>query len=1616
MAVFIREIRNNAGATATVEHKARPSDTDGNLGIFPAGVSKQVNIEIPWCGNTGEFDARRIRIDVAGGGSFAVWQYRVDARDRVRVSTNIAWSPDAEVIGGVAATGVLEDLALSNERMLVINDFTLWLVPYGIATTIATMTTKARDDGYRLCGVPADRRMPSIPRKSAVSFSMPGISSDAFDRGQTGARFLSRDSGQRREFTLDQQGVVRFQPPVVIKGQSFDTIGSAISHAEKRTGLLITVPPFELLAANGGRVFAKERGADRFYFAMVDLPYIHVRAKVDGAKVELPVPSTYFKLDPEFNQVMSPPEDLIRSVQEDFVATEAFGGHTAAERFPLFRLLLGFGVMEAMIVRNRRLTWHLIDARTPMIDVAVNLAASLPANLMGRQGIVDRIMASVSGTAPPSWVPALDDVCYRSDGIGAPPGGATGGPDAALNAPGGLVVFVRGGDGAVWHAWQAQPDGSWSGWASLGGVATSDPGAVLQTGGRLVVFVRVTGNAIWHRWQKTRNGEWSGWASIGAPPGAAAGGPAAALNDPGGLVVFVRGADGAVWHAWQAQPDGSWSGWVSLGGAATSDPGAVLQTGGRLVVFVRGTDNAIWHRGQKTRNGEWSAWASIGAPPGGATSGPDAALNAPGGLVVFVRGADGAVWYAWQAQPDSSWSGWASLGGVTTSDPGAVLQTGGRLVVFARGTDNAAAYRWQTTRNGAWSEWKPHEKYQKTIHYERVLDIGVGHVPHHEQFESVTGGELMPLRVPAALSDYWADPAQPYRLMNGPVRDADGFIDGTATYYLLVQLKNDAKIGAGPQSLAARVDGYGLLFVDEQSFFAQRWRAAHPDDWRGPMGSMAERVHTDKDRHRWDPELYWCPFRGGHVGPRSRLAVAAQVALVTGEHPESGEVLLYSVNYALSAMDRTWRWRKLPPVPARYFDGQSLWNPVVSTLTGDEQVPSGPDSCVYPQTVRLRDDMTICLRGRGRGADGSVEVGRWYQRYLPATNELVPPVIDLHDVEPAASGNRSGRPKSGYSHRWKFLPESVFRLADQFSHFGVYDVVDSRMQFYTVTPSSPDAHAALLAGERGAWVNDPKQVEDSKRIKIRGYSFRFDWARLPWPSLGDPGWGFETLQSLFAGTMALLIGKVWPSFLDLLSAADRDEIPAVPPMPMEDKSPPSLYNPDTRLRIVRRGSQWIALHWDKRDDDLMPFNLLPARVVELESREGPELERAGGRVQVTLEQNQWVEQPPAVRVAYFNWAPPGPSGEARAVVGFVTDRPQGALSNVWRVRIAAFVPGGNGKTVSLLDVVTFDVVTGLPNFTSQLDGSFHEHLWAPNAAQLAELRQYCSPAGALRYGTSIWVEDVVGHVSVPEEVLWLGTPQPMDLVLDREISVPESLVDVDTGIELHPGDDYAFDARGTIRPHWLMAENGPKGLPQVSHEPKYPLSYGDDAYPFSLIGRFEPKYPPGVTGRFGTHPWFYVGARRPRGRFAHTVVPHRLHLRTNDDAPGGGSGQFFCRVRVWRSRPAPAVAVVIVAGVVANPAGSDVQPEGGERVMLQNTGSATASVGGWYLTDVAGHRMTIGPGYEIAPGATLAVFTGRGTSSPSRFYCQRRAAVLNNEGDTIVLHSADGKAVSTFTY
>jgi hypothetical protein len=325
------------------------------------------------------------------------------------------------------------------------------------------------------------------------------------------------------------------------------------------------------------------------------------------------------------------------------------------------------------------------------------------------------------------------------------------------------------------------------------------------------------------------------------------------------------------------------------------------------------------------------------------------------------------------------------------------------------------------------------------------------------------------------------------------------------------------------------------------------------------------------------------------------------------------------------------------------------------------------------------------------------------------------------------------RPNGHYQHPWKFMTEQVFKRADRFSHFGVYDIVDSRMQFYLVTPESEGAAAVLAASETGGWIDDTKQ------LGVNGYGFRLDWMR---PPLSAVWTALVAVQVIIEIIRRLILGKNPPT-------SDEQELPPPVPRPLKARvSPPSLFNRDTRLRIVRRGQQWIAMYWDKRDDDLVALIERPFMV--LDYGEGPELRKTGRTVRVKLSAQQQVPQPPGVSLASFRWTPRGPLGQLHAVVTFVPSRPQSSLGNVWRVRMAALDP--------TRDVVTLiDKTTTPDNFTALADGSF-EYAWLPTPTSTADLRKYCTHVGAIEFGTSVWFEDVVGHVSVPDQpVKWASS-------------------------------------------------------------------------------------------------------------------------------------------------------------------------------------------------------------------------------------------------------------------
>jgi hypothetical protein len=271
-----------------------------------------------------------------------------------------------------------------------------------------------------------------------------------------------------------------------------------------------------------------------------------------------------------------------------------------------------------------------------------------------------------------SWAGARQRTSWWSAGPTTPPGPTDNGVGAVVYDSV-LRTFARGGDGALWQAYQF--DGAWH-WQEIGGQIVGNPSPVVS-GGILRVFARGINGTLWQAYYA--NGQWT-WQDLG---GQIAGGPGA-VEFGGALRVFARGTDNALWQAFYTD---RWT-WQKIGGVITSPPGTVVHDG-RLRVFARGNDGALW---QASYTDQWQ-WQTIG---GQVSSGP-AAYASGTTLRVFARGGNGALW---QAIYTDRWQ-WQEIGGQITGGPGAV-EFGGASRVFARGLDGAL---WQASYAGQW-QWQ----------------------------------------------------------------------------------------------------------------------------------------------------------------------------------------------------------------------------------------------------------------------------------------------------------------------------------------------------------------------------------------------------------------------------------------------------------------------------------------------------------------------------------------------------------------------------------------------------------------------------------------------------------------------------------------------------------------------------------------------------------------------------------------------------------------------------------------------------------------------------------------------------------------------------------------------
>lgn len=104
--------------------------------------------------------------------------------------------------------------------------------------------------------------------------------------------------------------------------------------------------------------------------------------------------------------------------------------------------------------------------------------------------------------------------------------------------------------------------------------------------------------------------------------------------------------------------------------------------------------------------------------------------------------------------------------------------------------------------------------------------------------------------------------------------------------------------------------------------------------------------------------------------------------------------------------------------------------------------------------------------------------------------------------------------------------------------------------------------------------------------------------------------------------------------------------------------------------------------------------------------------------------------------------------------------------------------------------------------------------------------------------------------------------------------------------------------------------------------------------------------------------------------------------------------------------------MAIVDLIYDPPVGRD---QDGEMAFVQNLGAAPVDLTGWQLADIANHIFTF-PEYVLQPSATVRVHICNGEPAPDILYWGHCSAVWNNDGDTLTLYDATGRAVNVYSY
>jgi competence protein ComEC len=106
----------------------------------------------------------------------------------------------------------------------------------------------------------------------------------------------------------------------------------------------------------------------------------------------------------------------------------------------------------------------------------------------------------------------------------------------------------------------------------------------------------------------------------------------------------------------------------------------------------------------------------------------------------------------------------------------------------------------------------------------------------------------------------------------------------------------------------------------------------------------------------------------------------------------------------------------------------------------------------------------------------------------------------------------------------------------------------------------------------------------------------------------------------------------------------------------------------------------------------------------------------------------------------------------------------------------------------------------------------------------------------------------------------------------------------------------------------------------------------------------------------------------------------------------------------------------VITDINADAEGDHRENLNGEYVTFENTGDQSLDIGGWTLEDAAGRSYTFPDGTTVGSQETITVRTGSGTNTDTELYWGSGSPIWNNDGDTVIVRTADGNTILEESY